>query len=353
MDLSKAFDCIHHKHLLCKLHVYGVSRDACSLINSYLTNRQQRVKIGNCRSAWTYIDKGVPQGSILGPLLFNVFMNDIFYCLNNTSYLYNYADDNTLSFWDKVISVVIQRLEESANTSVTWFTENQMQANPTKFQCFLISRGNATSNVTMHIADSVVYPEKTAKLLGIHLDEKLNFDGHVSTLCRKAAWQINAMARIAKYLDTASRLKIFYAFILSNFHYCSIIWHFCSKKNQIKLEKLQKRALQVTMNDYTSSYSDLLELAKTPSLYVLRLKCIATETYKCINKISPSYLHDMFILNENEYNLRNQHVVVQPLVRTEKCGYQSFRYQGAKIWNELPNHIKCCDEFLSFINAID
>ena len=96
MDLSKAFDCLPHGLLIAKLNAYGLTLPACELLGSYLSGRRQRVKIGGTRSHWSFLEKGVPQGSILGPLLFNIFLNDLFYFIEKCS-LYNFADDNSLS----------------------------------------------------------------------------------------------------------------------------------------------------------------------------------------------------------------------------------------------------------------
>ena len=100
MDLSKAFDCLPHCSTICKLHSYGVSREACTLIASYLRDRKQRIKLGNSRSEWTELFKGVPQGSILGPLIFNISLNDMFYFVSKGD-LYNLADDNCISLTSK------------------------------------------------------------------------------------------------------------------------------------------------------------------------------------------------------------------------------------------------------------
>ena len=353
MDLSKAFDCISHRLLLGKLHAYGVSEEACALIKSYLQNRKQRVKLGNFKSGWAHLKKGVPQGSILGPLLFNVFLNDIFYHLNDMCPLYNYADDNTLSFCHKSIQILKQTLEGAATHAITWFENNEMQANPVKFQCFVITKKSMSDSIDFHISDKSITADITAKLLGVYIDTKLNFEEHVSRLCKRASWHINAISRVSKYLDKKSRLKLFYAFVLADFQYCNIIWHFCGKASQVKMEKLQKRALQIVLHDYQSDYCSLLNEVQRPSLYSGRLKTIALETYKIINNISPSFLYELFTRNEVPYGLRDSNRLVIPKTRTVKFGQNSLRYQGAKIWNLLPNDIKEIGDLASFKYALD
>ena len=133
MDLSKAFDCLPHGLLIAKLKAYGLSEEAVKLLDSYLEDRSQQIRLGTHTSSWETLLKGVPQGSILGPLLFNVFINDIFYFIAQCI-LYNYADDNTLAFIHEDLTILKTVLEQESNNLISWFFQNFMKANPDKFR---------------------------------------------------------------------------------------------------------------------------------------------------------------------------------------------------------------------------
>ena len=144
MDLSRAFDKMPHALLIAKLSAYGMSKDACNLIISYLRNRRYRVKIMGICSDWATINRGVPQGSVLGPLLFNIFVNDLFH-VKMSCEIANYADDNHLYYENQCQNTLKYVLENDVNSATTWFENNYMCANPDKFQSIILNRDGMQS----------------------------------------------------------------------------------------------------------------------------------------------------------------------------------------------------------------
>ena len=165
-----------------------------------------------------------------------------------------------------------------------WFANNLMQANPDKFQALAIGKKTFKEQICFDLNGSKIKCEEHVKLLGVTIDYELNFDKHISEICKKSARQLNVLKRIGRYLNKLGRLTIYYSFILSNFNYCPVTWHFCSEKNTKKMEKIQERALRFIYNDYVLNYEKLLEKSKMPSLKVRRLRSIAIETFKIIHK---------------------------------------------------------------------
>ena len=136
MDLSKAFDCINHELLIAKLDAYGFSKEANKLVYSYLKNRWQRTRIDTSFSSWSELFKGVPQGSVLGAILFNIFLNDICFFITN---ICNFADDNTLHSCDASVHTVLNDLEHDSLLAIEWFETYFMKLNPDK--CHLLIAG--------------------------------------------------------------------------------------------------------------------------------------------------------------------------------------------------------------------
>ena len=190
--------------------------------------------------------------------------------------------------------------------------KNGMEANPSKFH-FMIMSSQPVGNVEICITENVkIVSESIVKVLGVFIDSRLTFNEHVKHSCVKAARQLNALARISKFLTFKARKLIFRSFVMSNFSYCPLVWHFCGKKNNSKIEKIQERALRIVCGDYTSSYEELITKVETTSVLQSRINCILLEVFKSINHTNPSYIQNMIDITRGPYNYRNSIKLIQP-----------------------------------------
>ena len=168
-----------------------------------------------------------------------------------------------------------------------------MQANPDKFQA--IGKCTITKNPIIELENVNIECEEVVTLLGVDIDNTLTFNVHINNICKKSNRQINVLKRIGKRLSKLNRLTIFHSFVLSNFNFCPLTWHFCSETNTKKIEKIQERALRFVYDDFQSTYKELWERENLPTLRVRRMRNFATETFKIIHDMSPpllSNLHD-------------------------------------------------------------
>ena len=209
------------------------------------------------------------------------------------------------------------------------------------------------NSVRLNVYGNVfIESETVVKALGVYIDCNLNFHTHAKQLCLKASRQLNAFSRISRYLSVQAKKLIFRSFIMSNFDYCSLVWHFCGKKNNSKMERIQKRALSIVFNDFDADYDELLNRMETNSILQTRIKRIAIEVYKSINGLNPSYLRSIFEIRNIPYVLRDSSRLDQPLKQTTNYGLRSINYLGSKIWNTLPMHIKNSPDIISLKLAL-
>ena len=215
MDLSKAFDTLNHDLIIAKLHAYGFEKSALKLIKSYLSNRWQRTKINTSFSSWFELILGVPQGSVLGPILFNLFINDFFFIIQETD-ICNFADDNTLHTVDKNLDQLMRDLERGVEKAIEWFEYNAMKLNSSK--CHLLICGHKFESMIRDIGNTKVIESHEVKLLGILIDSELSFKGHMNSICKKASNKLNALSRQCAILPFYRRKVLMQSFFNSQFH---------------------------------------------------------------------------------------------------------------------------------------
>ena len=233
MDLSKAYDCLPHDLIIAKFEAYGLSKSSLSLLLEYLTSHKQRVKTGSSYSVWNEIKRGVPQGSISGPLLFNVFINDIFMFIEKSE-ICNFADDNIIYDCGEDLSNILENPKHDMKILLKWFRINSLQSNPGKFQFMIL--GKIKRNSVKLIRNSTEIEEsKKVVLLGITIDKRLTFNEHIDNLRRTANYKLHALRRIRKYISLENAKLVCNTFINSQFNYAPLVWMFCRKKQYLKI----------------------------------------------------------------------------------------------------------------------
>ena len=346
-DLSKAFDCLSHELLIAKLDAYGFDKKSLSLIYNYLSNRRQRVKINDTFSSWSEILSGVPQGSILGPLLFNIFICDMFYFLGDFE-IANYANDSTPFSAKKDHNLVVEELQNSSSILFNWLQNNYMKANTEKSHLLLSGKQKLIANIDGNLIES----ESSQILLGINIDSNLSFENHINNLCKKASTKLNALARIAGYMDLPKRRVIMKSFITSQFGYCPLIWMFHSRALNNKINSIHERALRITYGDRISTFQELLDKDNSVSIHHRNLQVLATEMFKIKNNMAPEFLNEIFNNRTVPYNLRRNPHFSSRNIHSVYNGSESISFLGPKIWDLVPQDIKLSETITIFKNKI-
>ena len=349
MDLSKAYDCLPHDLMVAKLEAYGISKEILQLISDYLSYRKQRTKNGSAYSDWANVICGIPQGSILGPLLFNIFINDIFLVVEKSD-ICNFADDNTLYSHGSNLPLILNNLEHDLKNLLYWFKINSLKAKPGKLQ-FMILGNNKRLKYCLKIRSITIKESDEVELLGITIDKALNFKKHIENLCRNAQYKLHALRRIRKYLTLDKAKLLGNAFIDSQFNYAPLIWMLCHKGTYLKMQKIHHKFLKV-IYQFDASYDDLQQLSNSVSLHQRHLRFLLTEIYKSTGTLNPQFMWSYFKYRKVPYNLRRGPVLFIPPARSAIHGTNSVHFLGSLIWNRLPHFVKSSRSLSEFKNVI-
>jgi len=346
LDLRKAFDLIDHTILLEKLQKYDVGPRTLSLLESYLCERQQQVHFKGALSDVRQVRSGVPQGSIVGPLLFILYMNDLPLVINRETNIDMYADDATITFAAKALSDIECKLNDDLNSINNWCINNRMAINTKKTKAMLITtaqrRKGLTSEPSITLNGDKLEHVTHERLLGVVVDQDLLWKEQVDAVCLKLSRNISLLRRIKPYLDETLRRMFYMAYIQPHTDYCLTVWGMSHHVSRVR--KLQNIALRVIADEppRTSSLPLFKRLRVMPIGERVKYKMTAI-TYKALHEVAPDYICDMFSYVSDTHTRTTRASTNGDLSLPNaklKLRRNALSYQGAKLYNDCDTNIR-------------
>ena len=349
LDLKKAFDTVDHRILLEKLKHYGIRGIAHDMYASFLTNRQQYVSLNNIQSNKMFVNCGVPQGSVLGPLLFSIYINDISNCTTYNPRLF--ADDTCLILKHENINKLISFTNKEIDVVNNWLLANKLTLNNSKSGMLLLKHKTNNSILLSNVHTKLPVFDNT-KYLGVTFDSSLSFDCHITKLIKKLSRSVGILSKVKPFLNRNALLHLYYAIFHSHLTYGLITWGLTFKTQLNKLINLQNKAVKIigggNYYDKATPFYSKLKILKLPDLIKFE---IALFVHKVKIEAVPSQFSEYLPKVKNLHNIPtranlNDHYFL-PFLRSKKL-QRSIKYQGPKIWNSLDPQIRKCNSTKSF-----
>jgi hypothetical protein len=338
IDLSKAFDCLQYDKLFGKLDNLGVRNKELSWFMDYLSHRQQSVQLDDIQSAPIEVSLGVPQGSVLGPVLFLIYVNDI----NNTcpeANLIKFADDTTLVTTGKTTDEAISLMNTALTKISRWFIANKLQLNPSKTR-YIIFNNKINPLSTVMIGNEPIQKisekgkEKSFKLVGIHLDENLKWTHHINAVSKKLSSSLYGLTRVSKELNEENKKLLYSGLIHSHLVYGLPIWGWATKGRLSELLVKQKRAIRKIYNlkyrDHTMSYFRKGNILQLPELVEHMTLCFIQSS---TGKFAPAHIKKLWPIREKQDRLRGTNFQIAYPFSHKQYVNNLPPIAQAKLWN--------------------
>lgn len=357
LDLSAAFDCINLDTLTRRLeHTFGITGKALLWLRSYVTNRSQFVRVGGEISATTQCGSGVPQGSVLGPLLFTLYVSPAANVISQFAVNHlQYADDTQLYIALRNDTALVA-ISDCFNELHWWYSVNGLQLNPDKSEAILIgTEARLRHEPDLHelkLTDTSIVLAQSTKSLGVTIDSRLSFNQHVNNVCKSAHYHVRALRHVRKYVTEDTAISIATSLVGARLDYCNAVLYGVSRSNIDKLQRVQNVLARVVKvrGKYDHVTPLLSDLHWLPIDSRIRFK-IAVLTFKTLSTNKPSYLAELVSIHkparELRSSLRRPNQLHVESVRTA-FGSRAFRHAAPAVWNSLPTDITDTESLATF-----
>jgi hypothetical protein len=337
IDFAKAFDVIDHGLLLRKLNYYHLSSDCISFLNSFISARHQSVCVNALLSDQLPVHYGVPQGSVLGPLLFSIYVNDL--PLNISNQCEMFADDTTVHATETTTEALSASLQKSAQELQTWTQMNHMSINPVKTEVMLVTTRQKRQVLPaplppISVCNQTIKEVQSHTLLGVTIDNNLSWHDHISKISKTIAKKSYQLTRIKHFLNSQSRKLFYSAHIQSSIDYASTLWDSASANAMKPLQRVQKRAIKAVLLKTKIHNEDYRSIEILPLQKRLQYNKLLFMS-KILSGRSSRNLLNRFSLNTSR-NYTKLNVPIPRLDIFKTC----LLYSGSVLWNALPQSIK-------------
>jgi len=347
LDFSKAFDTVPHDIMIRKLDFLGIRGSPLAWFDSYLRGRVQYVDVNNSHSSVRTIDTGVPQGSVLGPTLFLLYINDMCKCSDKLKFIH-FADDTTVFLSGADANVLADDVNSELVYVVQWLNANRLSLNVTKSSYMFLSDSLIQDKPVIRVDNVNLNAVRSANFLGVLIDENLNFKEHVRDLSKKLSKAIGMINRLGYLAPSIVKMKVYYSLVYSRVSYGVVAWGRGSIGSSNILERLLRRAKKVIEFPRDLGSDCTANLLKFESIFRY---FTAVKLYKVVNMNHHPYFCNMFRSltpsHSHETRFRGRDTFNIPYFAKSKC-QKAFIFQSIDIWNELPDYVKEASSLISF-----
>jgi hypothetical protein len=352
LDLKKAFDLVDHNIMIEKLKRYVNNDSTVNFVASFLSDRSQCVFVNGATSTYGRLTVGVPQGSILGPLLFCLYINDLPLYIDKNVVCEMFADDSSLHTTSPDIKTVQDNLQTALSAVDKWCSTNKMVVHPKKTKSMVITSRQKHQRLPLKlnlcIGTDNVEQVKTHRVLGVTIDDELKWQTHITNVCKTVARNVYLLGKLKFYVDSDARLMFFNAHVMSHINYASTVWSNAGDVHLKKLNSLHRRAAKsLVSNSYLSTDEKLISLNILPLNKQFELNT-AVLVYKARNALVPAYVHNLLVNSDNRY-ASGKYILPRTRIDLYKT---SFSFAGASIWNSLQLKARSCKTLSSFKSSV-